>query len=180
MISYQHSDFFYIMSPKAHDWVQNLCIYQLFCWHQSQIKSKSTCLTFLLVKNNELSNVPLAFCQRIASVFYVALIMLLVFLAWWKVFGHISCRRHPSQVKTIQIIIFQACLHKLQAGNVEFLMPARWQYPRHRKLPVTRNLIDEGMTLRMLEALVKKLDKVAARWDPKPCRWLGQDCVCKF
>ena len=134
VISHQYTDFFNNISSKAHDWVQNLCLNQLFHWHQSQIKKNTRiCLVFLPVGDNGQFDIPLAFCQRIASVFHVALIMLLVLLACWGVFGHISSPRRPLPVKTIQTITFQVYLHKLRAANVKFLMPVQQQYSPHRK-----------------------------------------------
>ena len=84
VIFYQYSDFFHNMSLKANDWVENLCLHQLFCWHQSQIKNTSTCFAFLLLEDNGLSNILLPFCWQIASVFHIALIMLLVLLVCCK------------------------------------------------------------------------------------------------
>ena len=58
-------------------------------------------------------------------------------------------------------------------------MPVRQQCPRQRELPVAGDLVDEGVTFWMLKVFVKKLDAVAAGWDPEPCRWLGRVCVPK-
>ena len=147
VIYYHHLDFFHNISPKAHDWGQNLNLHQLFCWHQSQIKIAATYFASLPVGDKKLSDVLLAFCEHIASVFYAAFIILLTLSACWKVFGYISGPRRLSSVKTIQIIIFQICMHKLQASDVESLMSVQQGYPRHRKLPVVGDLVGGGVTL---------------------------------
>ena len=36
------------------------------------------------------------------------------------------------------------------------------------------------MTSGMSEAFVNKLNTVAVRWDPEPCRWFAQSWVPKF
>lgn len=82
-------------------------------------------------------------------------------------------------IKIIQIIIFQVCLHKLRAADIEFLMPAWQQYLRHRKLPIAENLVSKSVTLGMLKIFVKELDIVASEFDPEPYYWLWQDCISK-
>lgn len=141
--------------------------------------SAPICLASLPVRDNRLSDVLLAFCQCIAFVFHVALIMFLVLLVCWKVFDHISGPRRLFPIKTIQIIIFQVCLPKLRIADMEFLMPAQWQCPHYRKLPIIGDLVGKNMILGMSEVFAKELDVVAAKWDPKPYRWLRQNCVSK-
>lgn len=70
-------------------------------------------------------------------------------------------------------------MHKLQAVDVESLMLPQQQCLHHRELSVTKDSVGENVTLGMLEAFMKKLDAVAAGWDPESCHWLKQDCVHK-
>ena len=167
------------MSPKAHDWVQNLSLNQQFCWHKSQHKSARICLASLLIGANGQSSFPLAFCRHIASVFHVIFIMFSVLSACWEVYGHIFGPKHPLPVKIIQTTIFQVYLHKLRAATVKFLIPKQWRCPRYREWPVAGASVGEGVTSGMLEAFVNKLDVVVTGWDPEPCRWLAQSWVLK-
>ena len=134
----------------------------------------------LSVGDNGLSDVLLAFCWHITSVFHVALIMLSVLLACWGVSGHISGPRRPFPVKIIQIITLQICLNKLRIADVESLISAQRRCSRHRELPVTGDLIGEGVTTGMSEAFVKELNVLVAEWDPEPCCWLRRGCVPKL
>lgn len=72
---------FYNISSKSHDWVQNLCLNELFCWHHSQIKSVRTCFAFSSVGNNNQSDIFFAFCWYLTFLFHITLIMLSVLLA---------------------------------------------------------------------------------------------------
>ena len=158
------------MSPKAHDWVQNLSPNQQFCWHKSQNKSARTCLASLPVGANGQSGFPLAFRRRIASVFHVILIMLSVLSACWGVSGHISGPKRPSPVKTIQTTTSQVYSHKLRPAGVESLIPKQRRCPCHREWPVAGASVGKGVTSEMSEAFVNELDTVVAEWDPEPCR----------
>lgn len=132
-----------------------------------------------MVKHNRLSDIPLMFCQYITPIFYVIFIMFLMLSACFRVSGHISGPKRPFLVKIIEIITFQVWLHKLRAANVESLMPAQRQYPRHKKLPITGNLVLENLTSEISKAFVKEIDAMAAGWDPKPCCSLRRGCVPK-
>ena len=79
------------------------------------IENKNTriCFAFLPRRDNGQSGRPLAFCQRIASMLHIVLIMFLVLSAYPRVSNHISGPKRPLPVKTIQTIISQVYMHKL-------------------------------------------------------------------
>ena len=72
-----------------------------------------TFLNFLLIEDNGQSGLFLDFYSCIASIFYIVLIILPMFLTSLGVFSHISGPQRPLPINTIQTITFQVYLHRL-------------------------------------------------------------------